>query len=149
MNPPISFPFLSIFYLTSLLKSSVLFRFSGFCWSVCLYFALYLAWLTELYHLHSIVQSCSYPAQHKFLRSKSACTCMNKFVFPRHTRKHLHFYNCRLFGSPNKKQWQTIRRKKLFRTRIWMYRGIIEVLSFLSFSWTQWFEPDVKFRTKN
>ena len=110
----------------------VSFRFSVFFFFICLfssvgdkYFALYLTWPKELDHLHSTVQSCSYPAQHKFLRSKGACTCMNKFVSSRHTRKHLHFYNCRLFGSPNKKQWQTIRVKKLFRTRIWMYFGII------------------------
>ena len=117
----------------------VSFRFSVFFFFICLfsslgdkYFALYLTWPKELDHLHSTVQSCSYPAQHKFLRSKGACTCMNKFVSSRHTRKHLHFYNCRLFGSPNKKQWQTIRVKKTVQNTnmnvLWNYSK--EVLSF-------------------
>ena len=108
---PVSFPLLSVFCLTSLLESSVL-----LCIVILTFvdlfvsksrrqmFCVVLAWQTELYHLHSTVHNCSYPAQHKFLRSNAACTCMNKFVFSRHTRKHLHFYICWLFDSPNKKQ---------------------------------------------
>ena len=56
-------------------------------------------------------------------------------------------YLAALTGSSNR---QYVVKKTIQNTNmsvLWNYSK--EVLSFLSFSWTQWFELDVKFRTKN